>query len=196
MNGEWRAQPGEEEAVALIVVSVCTDHHPFDRLIDWLQAWVLENPEVDVVVQHGTSPEVTGAVCRTMLPHPELMELFRTADACVLQGGPGGVMDARSQGLRPIVVPRDPTFGEHVDGHQIAFSHHLAERGLAQVVTTETDLLELLDATVADRLSWRFPPDLLPAEGVERITELPRTPPPAATHRWRGWRHVWGRSDR
>ena len=43
-----------------------------------------------------------------VLSHKELLEHYRAADAIVLQGGAGGVMDARKVGRIPIVVPRIP----------------------------------------------------------------------------------------
>ncbi|HEV7862459.1 MAG TPA: hypothetical protein VGR20_07150, partial [Acidimicrobiia bacterium] len=41
----------------LVFVTVGTDHHPFDRLCNWADAWVTEarHPEVPWFVQSGTS---------------------------------------------------------------------------------------------------------------------------------------------
>lgn len=179
--------------MTVIVVSVGTDHHRFDRLTGWLTAWHATHRDVELVVQHGTSTPVPHARNSALLPHPELMEWFRVADAVVLQGGPGGVMDARANGVLPIVVPRDPGLGEHVDGHQLDFSAHLADRGLAQVVTDSGTLTDLLDATVAGSAHWRIDPSTEVPVGVRAIRDLLTAPP--APHRdstWRRLRHVWG----
>ena len=37
----------------LVLVLVGTDHHPFDRLVGWSDAWAREHPDVAVVVQYG-----------------------------------------------------------------------------------------------------------------------------------------------
>ena len=180
--------------MTVIVVSVGTDHHRFDRLTGWLTAWRASHPDVQLVVQHGTSSPVADARNSELLPHPELMEWFRAADAVVLQGGPGGVMDARANGVLPIVVPRDPEFGEHVDGHQLDFSAHLADRGLARVVTDRTALTGLLDATVAGTESWRIDPSTEAPAGVRAVRDLLVQPPtrrPDGT--WRRLWRVWGR---
>lgn len=181
--------------MTVIVVSVGTDHHRFDRLTGWLTAWRTSHPDVDLVVQHGTSSPVTNARNSGLLPHPELMEWFRAADAVVLQGGPGGVMDARANGVLPIVVPRDPELGEHVDGHQLDFSAHLADRGLARVVTDSSTLTTLLDATVAGTASWRIDPSTDVPTGVRAVRDLLTQPPaPRTDGAWQRIRRVWGRS--
>lgn len=179
--------------MTVIVVSVGTDHHRFDRLTGWLSQWWERNPEVQLVVQHGTSTPIAGARNSELMPHPELMQWFRSADAVVLQGGPGGVMDARANGIQPIVVPRDPARGEHVDGHQLDFAAHLAERGLAHVVTEEVTLTQLLDATVAGTHTWRIDPTTDVPVGVRAITDLLREPPVRARDgRWRRIRALRG----
>lgn len=180
--------------MTVIVVSVGTDHHRFDRLTGWLTQWWNRNPEVQLVVQHGTSRPVAGARNSELMPHPELMQWFRAADAVVLQGGPGGVMDARANGIQPIVVPRDPAWDEHVDGHQLDFATHLAQRGLAHVVTDEMTLAEALDATVTGDRDWRIDPTTEVPAGVRAINDLLAVPPVQVRGgRWRRVRAVWGR---
>jgi hypothetical protein len=41
----------------LVLISVGTDHHPFDRLVTWADGWLATRPEGSVrcVVQSGTS---------------------------------------------------------------------------------------------------------------------------------------------
>ncbi len=178
--------------MTLIVASVGTDHHPFTRLIDWLAEWQTSHPGVALVVQNGSNPPVPGARNAAMLPRPELLDLFARADACVLQGGPGGVMDARSQGLRPIVVPRDPAFGEHVDQHQIDFSHHLAQLDLAEIAQTSGQLFAMLDQTVSGDRTWRIDPATDVPAGVTAIEELLRQPPALRRGGWQRLRTMWG----
>ena len=61
----------------------------------------------------------------------------RSADVVVAQGGPGGIMDSRGEGRLPIVVPRDPALGEHVDDHQLRFAAHLHRRGRVALALDE-----------------------------------------------------------
>jgi UDP-N-acetylglucosamine transferase subunit ALG13 len=71
---------------------------------------------------------------------PEIADLLDRASAVVTHGGPGTIMDARSHGHTPIVVPRDPRLGEHVDDHQQRFARFLARSGM---IVTAYDVDEL-----------------------------------------------------
>lgn len=133
------------------VVTVGTDHHRFDRLMDWLERWDAGHPgAVRWVVQHGASRPLAGAENFGMTPRADLLELLRTADLVLTQGGPGGIMDSRACGTVPIVVPRLARLHEVVDDHQVAFARHLARTGLVVIAESEADLHAALDRAVAD----------------------------------------------
>lgn len=148
-----------------VLVSVGTDHHPFDRLVTWVDSWATtQHDEVRLVVQHGTSrPSRTGEN-HTIIPRSDLLELFRTATVVVSQVGPGTILDANAMGRRPIVVPREPERGEHVDGHQIAFGHFMARQGAAWIAQAEEDLVAHLDRALADPAYSRSEPRTSPAD--------------------------------
>ena len=142
-----------------VVVTVGTDHHPFDRLIGWVDAWAAKHPGVRVLVQRGESAVPVHLESVEMIGYDELVAAMASADVVVAQGGPGGIMDARSVGHRPIVVPRRGTLGEHVDDHQVAFASWMAERELVWLVASASELTELLDQAMADPTTLRIPPD-------------------------------------
>lgn len=133
-----------------VVVSVGTDHHPFDRLIDWIDTWTAAHPDVAVLVQRGTSRVPRSARSVELLGYDELVAAMAGADAVVVQGGPAGIVDARGAGRRPVVVARRPDLGEHVDGHQVTFTRWMAARGQIDLAEHEADLHRLLDAALAD----------------------------------------------
>jgi UDP-N-acetylglucosamine transferase subunit ALG13 len=136
------------------VVTVGTDHHRFDRLMDWLERWDAGNPgAVRWIVQHGASRPMSGADGFAMKRRAELLELLRAADVVVTQGGPGGIMDSRGCGTVPIVVPRLARLNEVVDDHQVAFAQQLASRGLLVVAQSQADLHAALDRAVLDPAS-------------------------------------------
>jgi UDP-N-acetylglucosamine transferase subunit ALG13 len=58
----------------------------------------------------------------------------------------------------PVVVPRRPEFGEHVDNHQVLFCTRLSDKKLVHLATSEQELASLLDDGLADR--GRFTVDL------------------------------------
>ncbi|MCW2829609.1 MAG: glycosyltransferase family 28 C-terminal domain protein, partial [Aeromicrobium sp.] len=73
-----------------VAASVGTYHHPFDRFVSWLEPWTSEN-SARVVFQHGSTRPIEGAENHQMLPPGALLDLYREADAVVIQGGAGGV---------------------------------------------------------------------------------------------------------
>jgi UDP-N-acetylglucosamine transferase subunit ALG13 len=122
--------------MSMVLALVGTDHHPFDRMIDWLDEAAVRNPDVRFVVQYGASRVPTVALGHDYLPYDQLVRLVDEADVVVCHGGPGTIMDARAAGHLPICVPRDPALGEHVDGHQQRFAAMMDEVGSVSTCTT------------------------------------------------------------
>jgi UDP-N-acetylglucosamine transferase subunit ALG13 len=131
------------------VFSVGTDHHRFDRLIEWSEQWAAQNPEMTVVVQHGFSRPPLGVVAHELMPRDELFALFARADVVVAHAGGGTVMECWRAGTVPIVVTRLGIRREHVDDHQVAFSRRVAELGYVTVAESYDELCQ----AIAHRLS-------------------------------------------
>ena len=148
------------------MVSVGTDHHRFDRLVGWIDQWAAEHRSVKVIVQRGSVAETEHAESHALIPYGELCELFQTATAVISHGGPSTVMDSRAAGRLPIVFPRDPARGEHVDGHQLRFAHHLARHQQARVAFETNELAVLLDEALASPDNFVIPVSVEPAPGV------------------------------
>jgi UDP-N-acetylglucosamine transferase subunit ALG13 len=166
------------------IVTVGTDHHRFDRLMQWLEVWDTRNPgRVRWIVQHGSSRLMNGADGFTIKPHPELLDIMKRAQLVVTQGGPGGIMDSRNCGIKPIVVPRLAELDEVVDDHQVAFSRHLEGNDLIVLAQSEAELHGALDAALSDLGSLSVDAyNHHVADAVDRfdeiVCELVRTQPP------------------
>lgn len=132
-----------------IVVVVGTDHHPFDRAVAWADDWQRRHSADDVVIQFGRSRPPELATGHGFLAPDEVRAGMAAADVVITHGGPGTISDAQRSGHRPIVFPRDPARGEHVDDHQQRFAAWCAERGLV-ALAREVDDLERLLGAVAD----------------------------------------------
>jgi UDP-N-acetylglucosamine transferase subunit ALG13 len=157
--------------IPLVLVTVGTDHHPFDRLVGWIDRW--QPPaRVRLVVQYGTAVAPRAAEGTPFLAPDEFAELLDTADAVVCSGGPGAIMEARAVGLRPIVVPRWSSLGEHVDDHQRAFADFMAGRNLVTLADEESALCAALDAVARESRTYRIDGSGGDAAGVSRIGEL------------------------
>lgn len=130
----------------LVLALAGTDHHPFDRLVDWVDAAAGRRPEVRFVVQHGATtraPRVAEGV--EFLSQDRLRALLAEATAVVCHGGPGTITDAREAGHVPLCVPRDPRLGEHVDGHQQRFAQMVGQAGVVRHVTSAEAFQTALD---------------------------------------------------
>ncbi|WP_396278343.1 glycosyltransferase [Glutamicibacter creatinolyticus] len=138
-----------------VMVSAGTYHLPFERLGNWIGQWARKNPGVKVIYQHGPGTPIEGADNRVILPVDELMDLFSSADAVVLQGGAGGVMDLRALQRIPIVVPRRPELNEVVDTHQLLFTDQASKLGLIHRADDAQTLFGLLDQAVQGLLPTR-----------------------------------------
>lgn len=144
----------------LVFVSVGTDHHPFDRLVGWADRWPRSSSVGgEVFIQRGTSLLPPSAASTDYLGKGQLDDYLEAAAAVVCHGGPSTIMGARGAGIRPIVVPRDPSLGEHVDGHQLAFCDHLERYELVWRARTEAQLHELIDAAISDPSTVRLSDD-------------------------------------
>ncbi len=135
----------DDEDRPIVIVSVGTDHHRFDRLVQWTEDFAAKRLDVAFVVQRGTSRSPKGVTSQELIPHQDIQAMFRRAAVVVCHGGPSTVMDARAQGRLPIVVPRNPDLGEHVDGHQMRFADHLETNGIAKVARSEAEFTRMLD---------------------------------------------------
>lgn len=97
-----------------------------ERLLEVLPA------DVEVLWQTGeTDTTGLGVDGRAMLPHAELRAAIAQADVVVSHSGIGSALDVLEAGKVPLLVPRRPFRGEHVDDHQVLIARELHARGLA-----------------------------------------------------------------
>lgn len=139
----------------MILVITGTHHQPFDRLVR--AAARLAEAGERVVVQVGASQEpAPGCEVHQMVPPDALAGLAREARVVICHAGPGSVRLAMEAGHVPIVVPRDPAHGEHVDGHQLAWAERVASA--VHLVRDPATLSEAVLRHAAEALTRRGRP--------------------------------------
>ena len=158
-----------------IVVTVGTDHHPFDRLIGWTNDWLREHPEhvPAVFVQSGAASVIPACPASRVVEAGHLSALLDSADVIVCHGGPVSMAEAWARGRLPIVVPRRPELGEQVDDHQVDFCRKVAELGRIRLAQTPAEFAGVLDEAARD--PRRFRADLPHADvdaAVARFADL------------------------
>jgi UDP-N-acetylglucosamine transferase subunit ALG13 len=166
--------------VSLIVVSLGTDHHPFERLVDWSEAWAQQFADWELVVQHGRTRAPAVGTGFDFCGREQLDELFERAEVVACHGGPGTITQARRFGHTPIVVPRDPGRGEHVDDHQQLFARRLGASGVVSLAEThDAFLAAVVGASFLprQRVDDVVPPGVFAVGRVAQALVAERRPP-------------------
>lgn len=120
----------------MILVTLGTHPKPMDRLVRALDDLLATGNVTDEVIitaaAYGYRPRHATAL--GIQPYDVLVDLMQRADVVITHGGPASIAMALAAGHLPIIVPRDATFGEHVDSHQIRFAQWLARKRSVTVV--------------------------------------------------------------
>ena len=156
-----------------VFVTVGTDHHQFDRLIQWTSRWFARHPEVRALLQTGTATTPATGEAHDYLGHEQMQAALSGANVVVSHGGPATIMAAKHAGIVPIVVPRRHELGEHVDNHQVEFASWLAARSQVHLADSEEALHALLDRILEDPDAYRsHAVATAPASAVQRFGDL------------------------
>ena len=171
----------------MILVVAGLHERPFDRLMKAVARLDLEE---SMVVQRGSSRvEVPQAKTFASLETGRLQQAYKQARLVIGQASPGVLFDSLDAGKRPILVPRQAGFGEHVDNHQVDFARFVQDR--ARIVWD----VEELPAVVAGWPAQGLPGEAAPVceevvRDIGRIVEATaKTPGRGARATWR----LWGR---
>lgn len=151
-----------------VVVVVGTDHHPFDRLVGWINGWLRQHPAqaAGFFVQSGTAVVTPACPWSPFLGVDQLDALLDRTDLIVCHGGPESIANAWARGQVPIVVPRLHQLGEHVDDHQLDFCRKIAGQGRVRLAETQPALAGLLRDAAHDIGGFRAAAPQAAAEEV------------------------------
>jgi len=132
--------------IILIFVTVGTHEQNFNRLIkeiDGLKRQNIINDEV--FIQTGFS-DYTPKYCesKSIISFEEMEEYTKKARIIITHGGPGSIFLPIQMGKKPIVVPRNPEFDEHVDSHQIQFAQRMYNSNRVDLVLDIKDLKDCI----------------------------------------------------
>lgn len=127
----------------MIFVTVGTHEQPFNRLIKEVDRLVETSViKDDVFIQTGYSTyEPQFCKWSSLISFDKMNELMETADIIITHGGPATFMSAIANGKKPIVVPRQEKYDEHVNDHQVDFAQQVKEKYNSIEVVTEISKL-------------------------------------------------------
>lgn len=120
----------ERKSKKVIFVTVGTHEQPFNRLIEYIDNLKKDGVITeDVIIQTGfSSYEPQFCKWSKLLPYIEMVQNVAAARIIITHGGPASFIMPLQIGKTPIVVPRQKTFGEHVNNHQVDFTKAVAEK--------------------------------------------------------------------
>ncbi len=129
----------------MIFVTVGTHEQPFDRLLKEVDELVEKGVITEeVFIQTGYSTYIPkNCKWSKLLSFDKMDELMERADIIITHGGPATFMSAIAKGKKPIVVPRQEKYGEHVNDHQLDFAQQVKERYNSIEVVEDISNLEL-----------------------------------------------------
>lgn len=120
----------------MIFVTVGTHEQPFNRLIKEID--ILKGKKIiidDVFIQTGFSNYIPINCKWERFISFELMEKYSNqANLIITHGGPASFMKILNLGKIPIVVPRQVSFSEHVNNHQLDFARKVKEKGYKIII--------------------------------------------------------------
>ncbi|HEY9202191.1 MAG TPA: glycosyltransferase [Gammaproteobacteria bacterium] len=116
-------------AVDLILVMLGTNPYPFTRLLEQVVKYA-ENSGEKIIVQSGNTPVISDIIeAYDFMPHEKLLDLMKSADVVITQGGFGSLQDCITSAAKVVAVPRIREKGESMDD-QTEIVKALAEEGL------------------------------------------------------------------
>ena len=127
----------------MLFVTVGTHEQPFNRLIKEVDRLVETGViKDDVFIQTGYSTyEPQFCKWSSLISFDKMNELMETSDIIITHGGPATFMSAIANGKKPIVVPRQEKYDEHVNDHQVDFAQQVKEKYNSIEVVTEISKL-------------------------------------------------------
>ncbi|MCO4663295.1 Glycosyl transferase CpsG [Streptococcus infantarius subsp. infantarius] len=140
----------------MIFVTVGTHEQPFDRLLKEVDELVEKGVITEeVFIQTGYSTYIPkNCKWSKLLSFDKMDELMERADIIITHGGPATFMSAIAKGKKPIVVPRQEKYGEHVNDHQVDFARNVARRMgtiiLVEDVNKLGEIIENYNSIVAE----------------------------------------------
>ena len=114
----------------MIFVTVGTHEQPFDRLVRKIDELAASGViQEEVIIQTGYSTyEPIHCKWQKFFPFDEMWNKVHEARIVITHGGPSSFIMPLQEGKIPIVVPRHADQNEHVNDHQVAFSHAVRDR--------------------------------------------------------------------
>jgi UDP-N-acetylglucosamine transferase subunit ALG13 len=135
-------------------------HEPFDRLVQAVDEWSSYTAQTHEIVAQVVSPASGAYIPKNfeMIPHlspRNYEELILQADLIVSHAGMGSILTAFTHGKPIVIMPRRGHLRETRNDHQYTTIKNLKERPGLFIAEDETELSDVIEATLAENRADR-----------------------------------------
>ena len=131
----------------LVVALAGTDHHPFDRMVQWIDAAAVRHRDVHFLIQHGATRPPLVAEGHEFLSHDRLVAVLAEATAVVCHGGPASSRRPSTRDTSRVRAP-GPAARRAWTGTSSASRASSAEAGIVRTVSSLDAFHDALDAAL------------------------------------------------
>lgn len=141
----------------MIFVTVGTHEQPFNRLIQEVDR-LIETGQIKeiVMMQIGYStyiPKHSKSV--RFMSFNEIEKAIEESTVVITHGGPASFLKVLSKGKKPVVVPRQTRYDEHVNDHQLEFAQQLVDKKFnIDVVVDISELNEKVQSVGKNKMEY------------------------------------------
>lgn len=141
----------------MIFVTVGTHEQPFNRLIQEVDR-LIETGQIKeiVMMQIGYStyiPKHSKFV--RFMSFNEIEKAIEESTVVITHGGPASFLKVLSKGKKPVVVPRQTRYDEHVNDHQLEFAQQLVDKKFnIDVVVDISELNEKIQLVGKNKMEY------------------------------------------
>ena len=123
---------------------------PFPRLVNAMDK-ISGDLGIKTIMQTGTSrSQALNSECFEFCDYTDIIRLMRNAKIVIVHAGVGSILSALSQNSKLIVVPRQLSYGEVNDNHQLEIASVLSQDGVS-VCNEITELRNLVIMLLNDQ---------------------------------------------
>lgn len=127
----------------LIFLTVGSQKFQFNRLLEEMDRLVFNKVIFanEVFAQTGYSTYLPKTYCyRDFLDKEEFIKLIDKSEIVITHGGTGSIITSIKKRKKVIGVPRNQSFGEHVDNHQFEIVNEFSKSNFIYAVTDPKEL--------------------------------------------------------
>jgi UDP-N-acetylglucosamine transferase subunit ALG13 len=141
-----KEKSSQSQSLKILVTLGTIPNYRFDRLVDDVLRIIDKDDEIHWQLGCTSRSNLPGRTYET-ISNNDLVEMARGSDVVISHCGIGTVLELLSNGICPLVMPREKVNAEHVDNHQIEAIQAFTDLNLISVFRPGLTRSELISAS-------------------------------------------------